>query len=166
MSAGSSPRPRSDEELRIVRTFDAPASLLFRIWSEAEHLIHWLGPTGFICTHAEADFRVGGAFRGCIVSQDPASRWRLGRWMTGRYREIARDARIVFTFAWEDGGDQPGVDTLVTLTFEEKDGRTVQTFHQARFLHVEERDSHVDGWTRCFDREQAHLERLQRSERA
>lgn len=83
-------------------------------------------------------------------------------WMGGQFREIEKDKRIAYTFAWEDGRDQPGVDTLVTVTFTEQDGKTVQSFHQAPFISVEARDSHVGGWNECFDREQVYAESLAR----
>jgi uncharacterized protein YndB with AHSA1/START domain len=144
-------------ELLITRSFDAPVSLVFRIWESREHMIRWWGPKDFSCTHFETDFRPYGKWRACIMSE------RYGEsWMGGEFREIERDRRIVFTFAWEDGRDQPGVDTLVTVTFEERDGRTVQTFHQAPFLQVEARDAHIGGWNQCFDHEQAYLGRLVR----
>jgi uncharacterized protein YndB with AHSA1/START domain len=40
---------------------------------------------------------------------------------------------------------------LVTVTFTEQGALTLQTFHQAPFLHVEGRDSHVLGWNSAFD---------------
>ena len=66
-------------------------------------------------------------------------------------REIVENKRLVFTFTW-DNGPSGGVETLVTITFEEKGGKTVQTFHQRPFLNVERRDSHVGGWTSAFDK--------------
>jgi hypothetical protein len=55
------------------------------------------------------------------------------------------------------------METLITVTFEERDGRTIQSFHQAPFISVESRDSHVDGWDSCFNREQAYAEDLARA---
>ena len=150
----------ADDELRITRTFDAPVALVFRIWEERERCIRWWGPKNFTCTHLEQDFRPGGTWRACIVSEAYGESW-----MGGRFREIERDRRIVFTFAWEDGRDQPGGETLVTVTFAEKDGKTVQTFHQAPFLHVEARDSHIEGWNECFDRQAAYAEAEARGDR-
>jgi uncharacterized protein YndB with AHSA1/START domain len=80
--------------------------------------------------------------------------------MGGTYREIERDRRLVFTFAWEDGRDQPGVPTLVTITFEEQGEGTVMAFHQSPFVHVEARDSHIGGWSQVFDKLQAYVETL------
>ena len=119
-----------------------------------------MGAEDFTCTALDVDFRPGGAWRACIVSEAYGESW-----MGGHIREIERNRRIVLTFAWEDGRDQPGVETLVTVTFAEKDGRTVQTFHQAPFLNVETRDSHVSGWNECFDREQAYAEAITRENR-
>jgi uncharacterized protein YndB with AHSA1/START domain len=133
---------------------------VFRIWEERDRRIRWWGPKDFICTHLEQDFGPGGGWRACIV----AEKWGES-WMRGEFREIERDKRIVFIFAWEDGPDQPGVQTLVTVTFDEEDGRTVQTFHQAPFLNVEARDSHVEGWNECFDREAAYAEAEPRGDR-
>jgi ribosome modulation factor len=50
----------------------------------------------------------------------------------------------------------------VTITFEERDGKTVQTFHQSPFLSVERRDSHLGGWTEAFDKQQAYAENIAR----
>jgi uncharacterized protein YndB with AHSA1/START domain len=84
-------------------------------------------------------------------------------WMSGRFREIERDRRIVFTFAWENGRHQPGIETLVTVTYQ--DGRVVQSFHQAPFLTIATRDSHIGGWNECFDRETDYVETLSREHR-
>jgi uncharacterized protein YndB with AHSA1/START domain len=145
----------ADDELLIVRSFVAPAALLFQMWSDPSHMKRWLGPAAFTCIAADLDFRVGGAWRACIQSAE-----RGARWMGGRYREIAPGRRIVMTFAWEDGRDPPGVETLVTIDFVERDGTTTQRFHQAPFKTIEDRDGHIEGWTQTFDKEKAHAEGL------
>lgn len=155
MRARSSARRVADDELSIIRTIDAPVALVFRIWSEAEHMKHWLGPETFTCTSVELDFRPGGAWRACIESESMGALW-----MSGRYREIERDKRIVYTFAWEAHPDEQTIETLVTVSFEEENGKTVQTFHQTPFTKVESRDSHVEGWSSSFDRERAYAESL------
>jgi uncharacterized protein YndB with AHSA1/START domain len=146
----------ADDELLIRRAFDAPAALLFDLWSQPRHLKNWMGPTGFVCEEAEVDFRVGGAYRMTIRSPEHGEN-RFG----GVYHEIEPHSRLVFTFAWDNDGPSAGVETVVTITFaEQPGGRTVQTFHQAPFLNAERRDSHVDGWNRAFDKEAAYLEAI------
>ena len=46
----------ADDELLITRTFDAPASLLFALWSKPEHMKRWMGPANFTCPEAKIDF--------------------------------------------------------------------------------------------------------------
>lgn len=143
-----------DQELYLVRAFAAPPALVFRMWEDTYHRLRWWAPTAYVCTHFEQDFRVGGAWRACIES--PASGVS---WQGGVFREIERDRRIVFTFAW-DGGPSAGVETIVTITFAEQNGSTIQTFHQTPFLAVERRNAHVVGWSRLLDCEQTYVEAL------
>lgn len=145
----------ADDDLLIVRTFDAPAHVVFALWSEPQHMRRWMGPRGFDCPEAEIDLHVGGAYRGIIRSAERGEN-RFG----GVYREIERDKRLVFTFAWDNDGPSAGVETLVTIIFEERDGKTIQTFHQTPFLNVERRDSHVGGWNGSFDKLEAYAQTL------
>jgi uncharacterized protein YndB with AHSA1/START domain len=154
MAAGkaSAAAGTAERELVITRIFDAPKSLVFKAWTEREHLVHWSAPHGFTITHCEGDLRPGGAWRCCMRSPDGTDHW-LG----GVYREIAPPERLVFTHAWEDEDGRPGHETLVTATFAEQDGKTRFTFHQAVFESVAARDSHREGWTECLDRLEEYL---------
>ena len=141
-----------DDELFIVRAFAAPRSLVFRLWEDPEHRARWWGPKAFVCTHLSQDFRVGGAWRACISSQEYGDSWHGGVFL-----EIERDLRIVFTFTWDEGPAK-GVETVVTITFAEAHGQTIQTFHQTPFATAERRDSHIAGWSGLLDRQQAYVE--------
>jgi uncharacterized protein YndB with AHSA1/START domain len=142
---------RASEDLLIVRTFEAPAPLVFSLWSEARHMRRWMGPQGYDCPELEMDFRVGGAWRGMIRSPAGAEN-PFG----GTYREIEPHRRLVFTFTWRNDGPSAGIETLITLTFEARDDRTVQTFHQTPFLSAERRDSQGRGWGQTIDKAQAY----------
>lgn len=141
-----------DDELFLVRAFDAPIPLVFRMWEDLEHRARWWGPKGFTCKHLEQDFRTGGAWRACISSAAHGDSWH-----GGVFREIERDRRIVFTFMW-DSGPAGGVDTVVTVTFAEENGMTIQTFHQTPFSTAERRNSHVVGWSTLLDNQQTYVE--------
>lgn len=137
---------QTDDDLLIVRNFDAPAALIFRLWTDPAHFRRWIGPKEFECIETAIDLRVGGAYHAVIRSSGTGdSRF------SGVYREIEPNRRLVFTFAWHEG-PAAGVETLVTILLEERDGRTTQTFHQAPFLKAEHRDSHRGGWNSTFDR--------------
>jgi len=47
-------------EIVSSRIFGFPRELVFRAWSEPDHLKNWWGPAGFTNTFIEFDFRVGG----------------------------------------------------------------------------------------------------------
>jgi uncharacterized protein YndB with AHSA1/START domain len=146
----------ADDELLITRDFDAPAALLFALWSEVEHFSKWMGPEGFDCPEAELDFRVGGKYRGMIRSKDYGDNW-----FGGEYREIEAPNRLVFTWKWDEGPSSE-LETLVTITFRENpDGRTTMTFHQSPFINVERRDSHIGGWTSLFNKLAAYAAKQQ-----
>ena len=49
-----------DCEIVSSRVVNFPIQLVFRAWSEPEHLKKWWGPTGFTNTFHEFDFKVGG----------------------------------------------------------------------------------------------------------
>ncbi|MGB5026600.1 MAG: SRPBCC domain-containing protein, partial [Saprospiraceae bacterium] len=52
-----------DCEIVSSRIFSAHRELVFRAWSEPNHLKNWWGPAGFTNTFNEFDFRVGGKWR-------------------------------------------------------------------------------------------------------
>ncbi|MEZ6022554.1 MAG: SRPBCC domain-containing protein [Hyphomonadaceae bacterium] len=148
----------ADDELLITRSFDAPAALLYALWTEVEHFTKWMGPEGFDCAEAEIDFRVGGKYRGMIRSADHGDNW-----FGGAYREIDPPHKLVFTWKW-DAGPSSAMETLVTITFREQaDGKTVMTFHQTPFINVERRDSHVQGWSSLFNKLDAYARRVAQS---
>jgi uncharacterized protein YndB with AHSA1/START domain len=49
-----------ESELQITRVFDAPRQLVFKLWTEPEHLARWWGPRGFTTISSRIDVRPGG----------------------------------------------------------------------------------------------------------
>lgn len=139
-------------ELVITRLLDAPRSLVFKAWTEPEHLVRWLGPKDFTASAVRIDLRPGGAWSAVITSPEGKS---YG--MAGAYQEVAPPERLVFTFAWDEDNAER---MLIALTFREHDGRTEMTFRQTGFRSVESRDSHRDGWNECFDKLPAALAQI------
>lgn len=62
MSTQSSPT-NTDCEIVSSRIFPVDNVLLFRAWSEPNHLKNWWGPAGFTNTFHEFDFRIGGRWK-------------------------------------------------------------------------------------------------------
>lgn len=138
-------------ELVITRVLDAPPMLVYKVWTEPEHMVRWMGPKGFTAPSAQLDVREGGRYRALIRSPEGKDYW-----FHGVYREVVENKRLVFTFAWEEDGER-GVENLITITFTEENGRTRMTFKQAPFQSVEERDGHEGGWSEAFDKLAAYV---------
>ena len=64
--------------------------------------------------------------------------------------EVEPPKRLVFTWAWEEGGC-PDIETLVELDFRPSGEGTELTLTHRRFNSEEMRDEHNSGWTRCLD---------------
>jgi glutathione S-transferase len=145
-----------DDELLVTRTFDAPPALVFRLWSQAQHMQRWFGPQGFTCTHCEIDFRPGGRWLACIESEQSGPLW-----MGGEFREIEPDHRIAFTFGDRDPAANVHPSTEVVVTFTDRGGgTTLQTFHQTGFPTVAFRDGHIVGWTSAFEKAEVYARDL------
>jgi uncharacterized protein YndB with AHSA1/START domain len=138
----------AERELVITRIFDAPRSLVFKTWTEPEHLVHWWGPRGFVSTIVRNDVRAGGIYHFHMRGPEDDDHWSRGV-----YREVVEPERLVMAGAWTDADGKPtSPETLLTVIFEEHDGKTKLTLHQAIFESVTARDAHRGGWTSSLDR--------------
>jgi uncharacterized protein YndB with AHSA1/START domain len=146
----------ADREVVVTRVLDAPRSLVFKLWTRPEHLVRWWGPHGFTTTSCTIDPRAGGAYRICIRSPEG-----VDHWMHGRYREVREPDHLIFTFAWETADGASGHETLVTVAFQEHDGKTMVTFHQAVFQSTADRDSHHEGWSECLEGLVAYVSQIE-----
>ena len=81
---------QSTNQLIITRMLDAPRELVFKAWTEAEHLAKWWGPAGMGLRVISHDPRPGGIFHYAMVAEN-------GSEMFGRmaYREITPPERLV-----------------------------------------------------------------------
>ena len=149
MAARSSAATEPAERVLVItRVFDAPRSLVFKAWIEPEHLVHWWGPRGFTSTIIANDVRLGGAYRFHLRGPEGDDHWSQGV-----YREVVEPERIVMAGAWADANGKPtSPETLLTVTFEEHNGKTKLTLHQAVFESITARDAHWGGWNSSLDR--------------
>jgi uncharacterized protein YndB with AHSA1/START domain len=108
---------KSDRELAVTRSFDAPARIVFDTWTKPELFKRWWAPksTGMTIVSCEMDVRVGGGYR--IQFGHPA--FEQPMIFFGKYIEVIPHARLVWTNEESDGG------AVTTVTFEEKGGKTL-----------------------------------------
>lgn len=115
---------RPEREVLVTRVFDASPDLVFRMWTEPEHLARWWGPRGFTNPVCELDARPGGAF--CIHMRAPNG---VVYPLRGTFREIVRPKRIVFTAVAEDMQGNALLDEIATITFTAEGAKTKVTVH-------------------------------------
>lgn len=108
---------RSEREVVVTRTFDAPARLVFDAWSKPELFKKWWVPRsmGMTLRSCEMDVRTGGKYR-LAFGDDLADQMAF----FGEYLDVVPDKRIVWTN--EESGE---AGSVTTVTFEERDGKTL-----------------------------------------
>ncbi|MFO1312824.1 MAG: SRPBCC family protein [Burkholderiales bacterium] len=108
---------RSDRELVVTRTIDAPPRLVFEAWTKAPLFRRWWVPASFglDLLSCELDARAGGAYR--LVFRHPDAPEPMAFY--GTYLEVTPPSRLVWTN--EEAGDGGQV---TTVTFEENAGQT------------------------------------------
>ncbi len=95
---------------------------------------------------AEVDLRTGGKWRSGMRSPE-GNEYVAG----GEYRDIDRPSRLVLTHTWESNDLEPAAMTEITVTLNERDGKTDMIFVQSGLGSVESTCSHKGGWTGAFD---------------
>jgi len=111
---------KSELELVVRRTVNAPARLVFEAWTKAELFRRWWVPKSFGVTllSCEMDVRVGGQYRLVFPHEDSTMEF------FGTYLEVTPHSRLVWTS--EEGG---GGSTITTVTFDESAGKTLVVLH-------------------------------------
>ena len=113
---------KSDRELVVTRTFNAPAHIVFEAWSKPELFKRWWVPksAGLSLLSCDMDVRTGGTYR--LVFRHPASDQPMA--FFGTYKDVTPNERIVWTNEESDQG------AVTTVTFEERAGKTLLTLHE------------------------------------
>jgi uncharacterized protein YndB with AHSA1/START domain len=106
----------SELELVVMRTFDAPPSLVFDAWTKPELFKLWWAPKsrGIPMLSCDMDVRTGGSYR-IVFGHDAANAMAF----FGQYLEVSVPLRLVWT------NDESDDAAVTTVTFEEKDGGTL-----------------------------------------
>lgn len=174
-------RTGSDKEILFTRFFAAPRPLVYRVFTQAEHLAKWFGPQVFTNPVCEVDLRPGGIFR--ITMRGPDG---TDYPLSGRYIEIEENRRLVMSCS--TGGHPPewhehlrnlsqgiadeaqpvGQDLIWIVTFEDHveahEAGTRLSF-LSRFASAADLEAHVkmgmaDGWAESLEKFEALLATL------
>jgi len=113
-------------EFVISRVLDAPRDLVWKCFTDPEHMRQWWGPKGFTVVASKMDLRVGGTYHYGLQAPNGAPMW--GKFV---FREIVPPERLDFisSFSDEEGGTtrHPGhkswpLQMHSTFTFEKLPG--------------------------------------------
>ncbi|HEY4612168.1 MAG TPA: SRPBCC domain-containing protein [Bacteroidota bacterium] len=165
MTANNSPETTSHESgVVVTRIFDAPRALVWKAWTDPQHLMKWWGPKNFTLPTCKVDLRVGGKYLFCMRSPKGEDLWS-----TGTYREVVPREKLVYiySFADEKGNIVPashywmGVDLplemKVIITFEDHQGKTKMTLRHIGLPAGEMEEMTSVGWNESFDKLAASL---------
>lgn len=147
---------RSETNLTITREVDAPRDLVWKAWTETEHIREWFGPEGFTTRVDENEVVPGGRFVYAMVGPDGAEYPGVSI-----FKEVVPTERIVAT---DDFGDEmksqnpdlPGA-MVVTTTFEDLGGSRTRIVISTEHSSADEKKKHedmgvVEGWNSSLNK--------------
>jgi uncharacterized protein YndB with AHSA1/START domain len=141
----ASTKTKEQPSLSIVRKLDAGPAKVWRAITEPEMLKQWMAPSdAFKVPVAETDMRVGGRYH--IVMNAPDGEVHD---VSGIYREIVPNKKLVYTWAWKS---TPERQSVVTIELRAAGSGTELTLRHEQFADEAARDHHNQGWMGCLAR--------------
>ena len=133
--------------LSLKRTFNAPIRLVWKAWTQPEHIVKWWGPKGMKINVVEHDFRVGGKWKYVMPMPDGSEFIS-----EGMYKVIVELEKI-FTSA----DFKPMTEGVEIQAFFEKNGNktnfTFNVIHATEeYCRQQEKMGFYNGWGSAFDR--------------
>ncbi len=125
--------------LTLKRRIKAPPAKVFAAWTDPKLMARWLGPVGTVELIAKTDLRVGGRYEMTMRMGDGQEHN-----VSGVYREIVPDEKLVFTWGWRS---MPERESLVTITLKADGDGTLLTLTHGQFFDEPARDRHEEGWS-------------------
>ncbi|QGQ97325.1 SRPBCC domain-containing protein [Paenibacillus psychroresistens] len=155
--------------LTLERVFDAPRELVFKVFSEAEHLKHWWGPRGWTLTVCNVDFRPGGVWHYCMkcINEEQVDFFGFESWGKAVYEEIVVPEKVIFVdyFSDAEGNVVEGMPSShITMTLVDLEGKTKiisrGQYESAEALKKVMEMGMEQGITETWDRLEEHLQSL------
>lgn len=93
------------EDLVVTRIIDAPVELVWKAWTEPEHVMKWWGPKYYTCPSCQIDLREGGKYIFCMRA--PAEQGGQDSYTAGVYQKIVPMEYLEFTQGLSDKDGNP-----------------------------------------------------------
>jgi uncharacterized protein YndB with AHSA1/START domain len=152
-----SPSPTHDREVVVSRLVDAPRELVFKVFTDPKHVVHWWGPRNFTNTVHEIDIRTGGIWRFDMNG--------YGQTFSNKilYKEVVKPERLVLIHGKDVANMEEDEATFEqVITFESKEKKTLVTmkavFQSAEYLQRIIKEYHViEGGEQNMDKLEEYL---------
>ncbi len=125
----------------ITRTFSAPRELVWRAWTDPDHVGNWWGPAGFTTTTHSMDFRPGGSWNYTMHGPDGQD---YGNRM--EYIEIDEPSRLVYSLGGKVSDNAVCFRSEVTFEAVGDDGRSTKVTLRSTFPTQEARDLVINNY--------------------
>lgn len=138
----------------ITRDINASRDLIWRAWTEPEHLIQWWGPNGFTNTFHEISVKPEGVWRFMMHGPD-------GTDYPNKviFKELVQPERIVYVHAEDGTGEPQHFESVVT--FDDLGNGKTRVTMRVLFVTKEEYDKvkgyAVEGGNQTLGRLEAHV---------
>lgn len=166
------PDPVPMKPFVITRLLDAPRDLVFKVWTEPQHLEKWWGSKGCKVRMLKLNLLPGGLQHYSMRTEDGNEMW--GRFI---YQEVFAPERLVGINSFSDEAGEVThhplsphwpLEMLSVFTFEEQDGKTLlrvewlpyQSTERERRTFEEGRESMKKGWAGTLDQLEDYLSKL------
>lgn len=134
------PKQDARPSLTLKRRLNATAERVYAAWTEPTQIVKWFGPDSGRVARADMDVRVGGRYTIVFFTEDGEEHH-----VSGIYREVVPNERLVFTWAWRS---TPERESLVTIRIRpDGDHASLLTLLHEQFFDEAARDRHEWGWT-------------------
>jgi uncharacterized protein YndB with AHSA1/START domain len=134
-----------ETSLAIVRKLKASPRAVWRALTQPDALKQWMAPNDdFEVIIAETDVREGGRYHVVMKSPDGEEHD-----VSGVYKEVVIDQKLVYTWAWKS---TPERESVVTMELTPAGDGTELLLKHERFADKDARDRHEQGWSGCVRR--------------
>jgi uncharacterized protein YndB with AHSA1/START domain len=133
-----------EPSLTLKRRLKAAPQAVYDVWTDPTKIVKWFGPDSGPVEHAAFDVRVGGKYTVIFRTEDGEQHQ-----VSGVYREVIPNEKLVFTWAWRS---TPERESVVTLQIKPDGDGSLLTLQHEKFFDEPARNRHREGWTGCLDK--------------
>lgn len=133
-----------DNTVIIERLLDAPATLVWSIWTKPEYIMHWFGSdmNGTVLS-ADVDLSVGGQYRISFRDSDGSMHKAFGE-----YIEVTAFKKLRYSFEWVS---EPGFVTDVVVELMPQADKTLLKLTHSN-LNPNSLHGYLDGWNGAINK--------------